>query len=64
MYKILLVFWRRGELGILLSIFTDLYQLQKRVQSSLVRVSGKRNGVQGQTVFYRLIEMLSNIGIL
>ena len=53
-----------GELGILLSIFTDLYQLQKRVQSSLVRVSGKRNGVQGQTVFYRLIEMLSNIGIL
>ena len=53
-----------GELGILLSIFTDLYQLQKRVQSSLVRVSGKRNGVQGQTVFYHLIEMLSNIGIL
>ena len=25
MYKISLVFWRMGELGILLSIFTDLY---------------------------------------
>ena len=26
MYKILLLFWRMGELGILLSIFTNLYQ--------------------------------------
>ena len=25
MYKISLVFWRMAELGILLSIFTDLY---------------------------------------
>ena len=26
MYKILLIFWSKGELGILLSRFTDLYQ--------------------------------------
>ena len=29
MYKISLVFWRMGELGILLSIFTDLYHVQR-----------------------------------
>ena len=30
MYKILLVVWRMGELGTLLSIFTDLYESLKR----------------------------------
>ena len=32
MYKILFVFLRMGELGILLSIFTDLYFVEARAE--------------------------------